>query len=161
MRQKKCTWKNILLLKNPQFSPNHYETLPKWCPHEYLILTKFRNDWVKIVDFLTKAYFFMCTFFASHLNFSNDVFHFLFPFFLGFLHMQKQQQQQGQIQVMSDMSKFCSSLSRKSCSCSFNLWHLLSSLRSCTASNHICLAMSVSVSVVRSSFSSGRGWFPT
>ena len=26
-------------------------------PHEYLILTKFRNDWVKIVDFLIKVYF--------------------------------------------------------------------------------------------------------
>ena len=25
--------------------------------NEYLILTKFRNYWIKIVDFLTKAYF--------------------------------------------------------------------------------------------------------
>ena len=27
--------------------------------HEYLILTKFRIDWVKIVDFLIKAYFWL------------------------------------------------------------------------------------------------------
>ena len=47
----------MLLLKNPQFLPNHYETLSKCGPHEYLILTKFPNDWVKIVDFLIKAYF--------------------------------------------------------------------------------------------------------
>ena len=43
--------------KNPQFLLNHYETLSKCGPHEYLILTKFLNDWVKIVDFLIKAYF--------------------------------------------------------------------------------------------------------
>ena len=49
--------KNMLLLKNPQFLPNHYETLPKQGTHEYYILAKFRNDWVKIVNFLIKAYF--------------------------------------------------------------------------------------------------------
>ena len=49
--------KNMLLFKNPQFLPNHYETLSKWGPHENLILAKFRNYWVKIVDFLIKAYF--------------------------------------------------------------------------------------------------------
>ena len=49
--------KNMLLLKNPQFLPNHYETLTKEGTHEDLILTKFRNDPVKIVDFLVKAYF--------------------------------------------------------------------------------------------------------
>ena len=49
--------KNMFLLKNPQFLPNHYETLSKWGPNEYFILTKFRNDWIKIVDFLIKAYF--------------------------------------------------------------------------------------------------------
>ena len=51
--------KNLLLLKNLQFLPDHYETLTKegTHDHEYLILTKFRNDWVKIVDFLLKAYF--------------------------------------------------------------------------------------------------------
>ena len=47
--------KNMLLLKDPQFLPNHNETLSKSDTHEYLILTKFRNDWVKIVDFLIKA----------------------------------------------------------------------------------------------------------
>ena len=55
----------MLSLKNSQFLPNHYETLSKGT-HENLILTKFRNDWVKIVDFLIKAYFFMCTFFSPH-----------------------------------------------------------------------------------------------
>ena len=47
----------MLLLKNLQFLLNHYETLSKYGTHEYLILTKFRNDWVRIVDFLIKAYF--------------------------------------------------------------------------------------------------------
>ena len=49
--------KNMPLLKNPQFLPNHCETLSQLGTHEYLIVTKFRNDWVKIVDFLIKAYF--------------------------------------------------------------------------------------------------------
>ena len=49
--------KNMLLLKNPQFLPDHYETLSKLGTHEYLIVSKFRNDWVKIVDFLIKACF--------------------------------------------------------------------------------------------------------
>ena len=46
----------MLLLKNVPFLPNDYETWSKLCTHEYLILTEFRNDWVKIVDFLIKAY---------------------------------------------------------------------------------------------------------
>ena len=33
------------------------EFLPTYCA----ILTKFRNDWVKIVDFLVKAYFWVCS----------------------------------------------------------------------------------------------------
>ena len=44
-------------IKNPQFLLNHYEILSKLGSHEDLILRKFRNDWVKIVDFLIKAYF--------------------------------------------------------------------------------------------------------
>ena len=47
----------MLLLKNPQFLSDHYEILTKEGTHEDLILTKFRNDPVKIVDFLVKAYF--------------------------------------------------------------------------------------------------------
>ena len=48
----KCDWpKNMLLLKNPQFLPNHYETLSKYATQKLLILAKFHNDWVKIVDF--------------------------------------------------------------------------------------------------------------
>ena len=46
----------MLLLKNPQFLPNDYETLSKLSTHEYLILTEFHNRWVKIVDILVKAY---------------------------------------------------------------------------------------------------------
>ena len=53
----------MLLLKNPQFFPNHDENLSKCVTNEYLILTKNRQDWAKIVDFLIKAYFFMCTLF--------------------------------------------------------------------------------------------------
>ena len=49
--------KNMHILKNPQFSSIHYKILSKWGTHEDLILTKFRNDWVKIVDFFIKAYF--------------------------------------------------------------------------------------------------------
>ena len=49
--------KNMLLLKNPQFLPDLYEILTKEGTHESLILTKFRNDRIEIVDFLIKAYF--------------------------------------------------------------------------------------------------------
>ena len=47
----------MLLLKNPQFLTNRYETLSKYGTHKHFILTKFRNNWVKIVNFLIKAYF--------------------------------------------------------------------------------------------------------
>ena len=61
--------KNMLLIKNPQFLSNQYETLSKWGPHDNFILTKFRINWVKIVDFLIKAYFwFSVRFFDSHLT---------------------------------------------------------------------------------------------
>ena len=49
--------KNMLLVKNPQYLPDHYETLTQYGTHEYLIVSKFRNDRVNIVDFLIKAYF--------------------------------------------------------------------------------------------------------
>ena len=54
----------MLLLKNPQFFPNHYENWSKCGTNENLILTKIHKDWVKIVDLLIKANFFMCTFFC-------------------------------------------------------------------------------------------------
>ena len=58
-QKKKWNWpKNMLLLKNPQFSCNHYETWSKCGIYELLILTKFRNDCIKIVDFSIKAYFY-------------------------------------------------------------------------------------------------------
>ena len=46
----------MILLKNLQFSPNDYESWSKLSPREYFILTDFQNHWVKIVDFLIKAY---------------------------------------------------------------------------------------------------------
>ena len=46
----------MLLLKNLQSLSNDYETWSKLSTHEYLILTEFHNHWVKIVDFLIKAY---------------------------------------------------------------------------------------------------------
>ena len=59
----------MLLSQNAQFLPNHYETQSKLVAHEYLILIKFCNDRVKIVDFLIKAYFwFTVRFFAPHLR---------------------------------------------------------------------------------------------
>ena len=56
----------MLLIKNPQFSSNHYETRSKQSTYEYLILTEFRNDWVKIMDFLIKAYFWFTVVFLQH-----------------------------------------------------------------------------------------------
>ena len=47
----------MLLIKNPQFSPNFDYTLPKWSAHWIVILTKYHKNWVKIVDFLLVAYF--------------------------------------------------------------------------------------------------------
>ena len=49
--------RNMLLIKNPQFSPNFDYTLPKWSAHWIVILTKCHKNWVKIVDFLLVAYF--------------------------------------------------------------------------------------------------------
>ena len=43
------------LSENPQFLRNYYETWSKCGTHELLIYTKFRNDCIKIVDFLIKA----------------------------------------------------------------------------------------------------------
>ena len=47
---------HMFLSKNPQFLPNRKENFSEWSTHMYLILTKFRHDWLKIVDFLSKAY---------------------------------------------------------------------------------------------------------
>ena len=47
----------MLLIKNPQFLLNHYETLSKGATQDLLILAKLHNDWVKIMDFLLIAYF--------------------------------------------------------------------------------------------------------
>ena len=47
----------MLLLKNTQFLRNDYEKWSKLSTQEYLILTKYHNHCVKIVDFLLKAYF--------------------------------------------------------------------------------------------------------
>ena len=42
----------MFLLFYPQFLPNHYETLSQKGTHEYRIVAKFRDDWMKIEDFL-------------------------------------------------------------------------------------------------------------
>ena len=55
----------MLLLKNPQFLPNLYETWSKWLPGKVSILTKSHTNWAKIVDFLIKAHFSMCPIFLE------------------------------------------------------------------------------------------------
>ena len=47
----------MLLLKNPQFLPNQCETMSQKGTLEYPFVAKFRNDRIKIVDFLIKVYF--------------------------------------------------------------------------------------------------------
>ena len=49
--------RNMLLIKNPQFLPNFYDTLSKCPTHELVILAKCHKNWVKIVDLLLIAYF--------------------------------------------------------------------------------------------------------
>ena len=43
--------------KNPQFVSNPHETLGKLLPQEVIIFPKFREDWTKIVDFLSMTNF--------------------------------------------------------------------------------------------------------
>ena len=45
----------MILNKNLQFLPNHYEIWLKLAVHELLILPKFLTDWIEIVDFLLIA----------------------------------------------------------------------------------------------------------
>ena len=47
----------MLLVKNPQFLSNQADILPKLPIHELVILTKWRNDRVKIVDFFQRDSF--------------------------------------------------------------------------------------------------------
>ena len=44
-------------MKNPQFLANQAQTLAISPIHEIVILTKFHDDWTKIVDFSLIAYF--------------------------------------------------------------------------------------------------------
>ena len=48
----------MLLMKNPQFLPNQADILPSEFIHWTDILTKFHNNWTKIVDFLVIAFYF-------------------------------------------------------------------------------------------------------
>ena len=48
---------NMVLLKNPQFLPNFFETWSKWPPCESVILTKSQRNRIEIVYFLIIAYF--------------------------------------------------------------------------------------------------------
>ena len=55
---KKLHWpKNILLSKNPQFSSDFTEILATLPTDRLIILTKFHDDWTKIVDILEEAFF--------------------------------------------------------------------------------------------------------
>ena len=57
--RKMSTQKNkMLLMKNPQFLPNQADILPSEFIHWTDILTKFHNNWTKIVDFLVIAFYF-------------------------------------------------------------------------------------------------------
>ena len=45
-------------MKNPQFLPNQADILPSEFIHWTDILTKFHNNWTKVVDFLVTAFYF-------------------------------------------------------------------------------------------------------
>ena len=47
----------MLLMKNSQFLAYHAQTLAILPIHEIVILTKFHDNWTKIVDFSLIAYF--------------------------------------------------------------------------------------------------------
>ena len=49
--QKRLLAKNLANNKNPQFLPNQVDIQAILPTHELVILTKFNNNWVKIVDF--------------------------------------------------------------------------------------------------------------
>ena len=54
------TQKNkMLLMKNAQFLPNQAYILPSEFIHWTDILTKFHNDWTKIVDFIFQGGLFL------------------------------------------------------------------------------------------------------
>ena len=55
----------MLLVKNPQFSSNQADSLPKLPIHELVILTKWHNDRVKIVDIFQRANFLASPIFYS------------------------------------------------------------------------------------------------
>ena len=64
MNQKKVPMPpNWLITKNLQFLNNHHETLAKFTTHEMLILRKFHNDWIKILDFLLSVNIIACALF--------------------------------------------------------------------------------------------------
>ena len=55
-----------MYIKNPQFSCNHADILPKLPIYKLVILTKYHNDRVKIVDFFIKPIFEPVLFFIIH-----------------------------------------------------------------------------------------------
>ena len=65
--------KNWLLIKDPRFLSNAYETWRKRLSREAIIFTKFNDDWTKILDFLLLANFWMfAVFFTQTLDFFWD-----------------------------------------------------------------------------------------
>ena len=61
--------------KNPQFLPNQADIKAILSTHELVIFTKFHKDWVKIVDFSIKAYFWDSNIFL-HQSLWVKLFHF-------------------------------------------------------------------------------------
>ena len=56
----------MLFVKNSQFLSNQADILPKLPIHELVILTKWHNDRVKIVDFFKETIFWPVLFFITH-----------------------------------------------------------------------------------------------
>ena len=54
-------------MKNLQFWCNHADFLVIWPTHVYYLLTKFHDNWTKIVEFLLMETFFMCLIFFGSL----------------------------------------------------------------------------------------------
>ena len=69
-------------MKNPQFLANQAQTLAILPIHEIVILTKFHDDWTRIVDFSLIAYFraslifyasvFMYAFYNTHSTYQHE-----------------------------------------------------------------------------------------
>ena len=64
-KKKLCWPKNIPTMKNPQFYSNSTENLVILSTHGLIILTKFDDNWTKIVNSLSLAYFWASVIFLN------------------------------------------------------------------------------------------------